>query len=145
MELSRRSFFAAATLAGVGSAVALPVVPMEKHATPVGGAPAGSRGLMPFRRVIGRGEAAMEVSAIGMGCMGMSYLRGTHPDRKSCVNLIRYAVEQGVTLFDTAEAYGPFENEEIVGEALEPFHGLIPITTKIGFEYDGTRYVGENH
>lgn len=144
MDISRRSFFAAATLAGVGSAVALPVVPMEKRATPVGGAPAGSRGLMPFRRVIGRGEAAMEVSAIGMGCMGMSFLRGTHPDRKSCVNLIRYAVEQGVTLFDTAEAYGPFENEEIVGEALEPFHGLIPITTKIGFEYDGTRYVGEN-
>ena len=86
----------------------------------------------------------MEVSALGLGCMGMSFLRGTHPDRKACVALIRHAVEQGVTFFDTAEAYGPFENEAIVGEALLPFHGEIPLTTKIGFTYEGTRYTGES-
>lgn len=143
MTFNRRSFLAAAACSGAAVAVGKPAVaPIVATARPVGTPPAGSRVLMPHRRVIGRGEAAVEVSSIGFGCMGMSFLRGTHPDRKTCIELIRHAVEQGVTLFDTAEAYGPFENEEIVGEALRPFHGEIPLTTKIGFTYEGTRYTG---
>ncbi len=143
--LSRRTFLSAAALSGAGSALARPaLMPMVTGARPVGAVPPGARGLMPHRRTLGRGEAALEVSAIGLGCMGMSFLRGTHPGRAACVALIRHAAEQGVTLFDTAEAYGPFENEEIVGEALEPFRGEIPLTTKIGFEYDGMRYVRVN-
>ena len=143
MTFNRRSFLAAAACSGAAVAVGKPAVaPIVATARPVGTPPAGSRVLMPHRRVIGRGEAAMEVSSIGFGCMGMSFLRGTHPDRKTCIELIRHAVEQGVTLFDTAEAYGPFENEEIVGEALRPFHGEIPLTTKMGFTYEGTRYTG---
>lgn len=142
---SRRMFLAAAALSGARATLARPaMIPISGGATPLGAVPSGTKGLMPYRRAIGRGEAALEVSSIGLGCMGMSFLRGTHPDRKTCVALIRYAVEQGVTLFDTAEAYGPFENESIVGEALEPFRGEIPLTTKIGFEYDGTRYLREN-
>ena len=143
MSFTRRSFLAAAAWSGAAAAFPKPAVaPAIAEARPVGASPPGARVLMPHRRVIGRGEAALEVSSIGLGCMGMSFLRGTHPDRKACVALIRHAVEQGVTLFDTAEAYGPFENEEIVGEALLPFHGEIPLTTKIGFTYEGTRYTG---
>lgn len=143
MSFTRRSFLAAAACSGAAAAFPKPAVaPAIAEARPVGAPPPGARVLMPHRRVIGRGEAALEVSSIGLGCMGMSFLRGTHPDRKACVALIRHAVEQGVTLFDTAEAYGPFENEEIVGEALLPFHGEIPLTTKIGFTYEGTRYTG---
>ena len=145
MNVSRRNFLAATTLSGAGVAWGRPAMaPAAATAQPIGAIPPGARVLMPHRRTLGRGEAAMEVSSIGLGCMGMSFLRGTHPDRRACVALIRYAVEQGVTLFDTAEAYGPFENESVVGEALEPFRGEIPLTTKIGFEYDGTRYVRVN-
>ena len=145
MTFNRRSFLAAAACTGAAAAFGKPAMaPAATGARPVGAPPAGSRVLMPHRRVIGRGEAAMEVSAIGLGCMGMSFLRGTHPGREACVALIRHAVEQGVTLFDTAEAYGPFENEEIVGEALRPFHGEIPLTTKIGFVYKDGQYAGES-
>src|SRR5467141_3557195 len=78
------------------------------------------------------GESNLEVSAIGLGCMGMSYHRGPAPDRKAMIALIRKAVELGVTFFDTAEVYGPFVNEELVGEALSPFHGQVVIGTKFG-------------
>ncbi len=65
------------------------------------------------------GKSGLAISAIGLGCMGMNYHRGPAPDRKEMIALIRAAVERGVTFFDTAEAYGPFTNEELVGEALE--------------------------
>ena len=86
---------------------------------------------MKMRRLGGGG---LEVSAIGLGCMGMTYHRGPAPDRSEMVALIRAAVERGVTLFDTAEVYGPFTNEELVGEALEPFRGHVVIATKFGFD-----------
>ena len=79
------------------------------------------------------GRSNLEVSALGLGCMGMSYGYGPAADRKEMVSLIRKAVEQGVTFFDTAEVYGPFTNEELVGEALAPFHGQVAIATKFGF------------
>jgi len=82
------------------------------------------------------GGQGLEVSAIGLGCMGMSFAYGPPPDRSQMIALIRAAVERGVTLFDTAEAYGPFTNEELVGEALAPFRGHVAIATKFGFRFD---------
>src|SRR5436190_23707082 len=80
------------------------------------------------------GKNGPEVSAIGLGCMGMSFGYGPAADKGEMISLIRTAVERGVTLFDTAEAYGPFTNEELVGEALAPFRGQVLIATK--FEFD---------
>ena len=79
---------------------------------------------------------SLEVSAIGLGCMGMSSTYGPPGDKKEMISLIRSAVEQGVTLFDTAEVYGPFINEELVGEALAPFRNQVAIATKFGFKPD---------
>src|SRR4249920_1170856 len=80
------------------------------------------------------GKSNLEVSAIGLGCMGMSFGYGPPADKKEMIALIRAAVEKGVTFFDTAEVYGPFINEELVGEALTPFHGKVKIATKFGFK-----------
>ncbi|HEX3948883.1 MAG TPA: aldo/keto reductase [Steroidobacteraceae bacterium] len=79
------------------------------------------------------GNSGLEVSAIGLGCMGLSYGYGPAVDKSEAIKLIRAAVERGVTLFDTAEAYGPFKNEEVVGEALAPFRKQVAIATKFGF------------
>lgn len=80
------------------------------------------------------GNRGLEVSAIGLGCMGMNYHRGPAPARSEMIALIRAAVERGVTFFDTAEVYGPFTNEELVGEALEPFRKDVIIATKFGHD-----------
>ncbi len=82
------------------------------------------------------GSQGLEVSAIGLGCMGMSFSYGPPPDRREMIGVIRAAVERGVTFFDTAEVYGPFTNEELVGEALAPFKGQVVIATKFGFKPD---------
>ncbi len=82
------------------------------------------------------GNSNLEVSALGLGCMGMSYGYGPAGDRQEMISLIRSAVERGVTLFDTAQAYGPFTNEELVGEALAPFRGHVVIATKFGIKID---------
>lgn len=79
------------------------------------------------------GKSGLEVSALGLGCMGLSYGYGPATEKKSAVELIRKAYELGVTFFDTAEAYGPFVNEEILGEALQPFRDHVVIATKFGF------------
>src|SRR5881396_176359 len=80
------------------------------------------------------GKSGLEVSAIGLGCMGMSFGYGPPKDKQEMISLIRKAVELGVTFFDTAEVYGPFTNEELVGEALAPFRGRVVIATKFGFD-----------
>ncbi|MDB5566989.1 MAG: aldo/keto reductase [Tardiphaga sp.] len=82
------------------------------------------------------GNSGLEVSAIGLGCMGMSFGYGPPADTQQMIALIRAAVERGVTLFDTAEVYGPFTNEKLVGEALAPFAGNVTIATKFGFKLD---------
>jgi aryl-alcohol dehydrogenase-like predicted oxidoreductase len=82
------------------------------------------------------GRSGLEVSALGLGCMGMSANYGPPADRQEMIGLIRAAVERGVTLFDTAEVYGPFVNEELVGEALAPFRKQVAIATKFGFDLD---------
>lgn len=84
------------------------------------------------KRVLGKG--GIEVSALGLGCMGMSYGYTPIPDKKQMISLIQNAVEKGVTFFDTAEVYGPYINEKLVGEALEPFKGQVTIATKFGFK-----------
>jgi aryl-alcohol dehydrogenase-like predicted oxidoreductase len=82
------------------------------------------------------GKSGLEVSAIGLGCMGLSHAYGPAVDKPSGIALIRAAVERGVTLFDTAEAYGPFANEELIGEALAPVRDRVVIATKFGFDLD---------
>jgi aryl-alcohol dehydrogenase-like predicted oxidoreductase len=82
------------------------------------------------------GTSGLEVSAIGLGCMGLSFGLGPAVDRNAGISLIRSAVEQGVTFFDTAEVYGPFANEELLGEALAPYRGKVVIATKFGFKID---------
>jgi aryl-alcohol dehydrogenase-like predicted oxidoreductase len=86
------------------------------------------------KRKLGKGN--LEVSALGLGCMGMSANYGPPADRQGMIGLIRAAVERGITFFDTAEVYGPFTNEELVGEALAPFRGQVVIATKFGFDLD---------
>src|SRR5256886_9655 len=91
------------------------------------------------------GKSNLEVSAIGLGCMGMSFGYGPAADKKEMMSLIRSAVERGVTFFDTAEVYGPFTNEELVGEALAPLRDQVAIATKFGFKPDpngGPRWSG---
>jgi pyridoxine 4-dehydrogenase len=83
------------------------------------------------KRVLGK--SGLEVSAIGLGCMGLTYGYGPATDRRDAISLLRAAFERGVTFFDTAEAYGPFTNEDVLGEALEPFRDEVVIATKFGF------------
>src|ERR1035441_8433794 len=82
------------------------------------------------------GNSGLEVSALGLGCMGMSFGYGPAGDKQEMISLIRAAVERGITFFDTAEVYGPFLNEELVGEALAPFRKQVVIATKFGFNVD---------
>jgi aryl-alcohol dehydrogenase-like predicted oxidoreductase len=78
----------------------------------------------------------LEVSAIGLGCMGLSFGLGSATEKSEAIGVIRSAVDRGVTLFDTAEGYGPFVNEELVGEALEPVRDQVIVATKFGFKID---------
>ena len=84
------------------------------------------------------GNSNLEVSAVGLGCMGMSFSYGPPKDKKEMTALLRAAVDRGITFFDTAEVYGPFTNEELVGEALAPFRGRVVIATKFGFDLSGS-------
>ena len=91
------------------------------------------------------GKSNLEVSALGFGCMGLNFSYGPAPEKNEMIKLLRSAVESGVTFFDTAEVYGPFTNEELVGEALAPFKGQVVIATKFGFKLDpngGPKWVG---
>ncbi len=91
------------------------------------------------------GRSGLEVSALGLGCMGMSFGYGPAADKHEMIKLIRSAVDHGVTFFDTAEVYGPFANEELVGEALAPYKGRVVIATKFGFALDpkgGPKWLG---
>jgi aryl-alcohol dehydrogenase-like predicted oxidoreductase len=99
------------------------------------------------KRILGKDRSALEVSALGLGCMGMSSSYGPAGDKREMIALIRAAVERGVTFFDTAEAYGPFANELLVGEALAPYKNRVVIATKFGFDIDpitGLREAGVN-
>src|SRR5437667_11629593 len=88
------------------------------------------------------GKNNLEVSAIGLGCMGLSFGYGPAVDKQQGISLIRAAVERGVTFFDTAEVYGPYTNEELVGEALAPFRDQVVIATKFGFKIETGKQAG---
>src|SRR6476469_5311067 len=87
------------------------------------------------KRILGSRDSSLEVSAIGLGCMGMSQSYGPAPDKPDLIALIHAAVERGVTFFDTAQVHGPFTNEELVGEALAPLRDRVVIATKFGFDF----------
>jgi len=88
------------------------------------------------------GNSNLEVSSVGLGCMGMSASYGPPADKQKMISLIRTAVERGITLFDTAEGYGPFTNEELLGEALAPVRDQVVIATKFGFKFEGDKQSG---
>src|SRR5438132_7741070 len=88
------------------------------------------------------GHSNLEVSALGLGCMSMSFGYGPPADKQEMISLLRSAVERGVTFFDTAQVYGPFTNEELVGEALAPVREQVVIATKFGFEFDSDGQTG---
>lgn len=90
------------------------------------------------------GKSNLEVSALGLGCMGMSFSFPPFPEKKDMIVMLRQAVEKGVTFFDTAEVYGPYANEELVGEALSPFRSQVVIATKFGFDIRDGKMVGLN-
>ena len=91
------------------------------------------------------GQSGLEVSAIGFGCMGLNYAYGHPLDKKDAISLLRAAVERGVTLFDTAEMYGPYTNEELVGEALSPYRDRVVIATKFGIRLQDGKQVQDSH
>lgn len=129
-ELDRRSFLKASAILGAAFLAAPTAVVNAASSRPSTLPQAG----LTQKRVLGTGSARLEVSALGLGIMGMNYNRSQSPDRKQCIALIHEAVERGVTLFDTAIVYGPLTNEILAGEALAPFKGKIALTTKFGHE-----------
>lgn len=134
-ETSRRSFLKTALSAGA----ALALLPAASRAVAADAASHNGEKLSPSpahgqRRILGSGRAAMEVSALGFGVMGMTYNRSQHPSKQACIRLLHEAVDHGVTLFDTAIIYGPLTNEWLAGEALAEFKGRINVTTKFGHE-----------
>jgi aryl-alcohol dehydrogenase-like predicted oxidoreductase len=96
------------------------------------------------RRILGAGKYRFEVSTLGMGCMGMNYHRGPVPERKAMIDLLHKAADIGITLFDTAEVYGPYSNEELVGEGLAVLKNKVAISTKFGFDIQNGKVVGRN-
>lgn len=134
-QVSRRSFLQRAALIGA----ALTIEPVLDKARAAGNIISDSNGARDRHdgmeyRTLGTGKAAMKVSALGFGCMGLNYNRSQSPDRKECIRIIHEAVERGVTLFDTAIIYGPLRNELLAGEALAPYKGRVNVTTKFGHE-----------
>ena len=130
----RRSFLKTAATTGV-AVVAAPILNVQctaKQQPASTGNNISNPPVITQRRTLGTGKAALEVSALGFGIMGMNYHRGASPDRKAMIKLLHQAVEHGVTLFDTAEIYGPFTNEELAGEGLYPYRDKICISTKFG-------------
>ena len=136
MEVNRRGFLKAAVFMSaafmIPSGVNKVLAATSPKKTEVKSS--GSNLFISEKRILGSGKAAMEVSAMGFGVMGMNYNRSQAPNKKQCIKLIHDAVDRGVTLFDTAIVYGPLINEELAGEALKPFKGQVAVTTKFGHE-----------
>jgi aryl-alcohol dehydrogenase-like predicted oxidoreductase len=137
-SFSRRGLFKASST--FGAAVCAQAVLFNAAAAPE----QPGQPLISKRRTLGADSSKMEVSALGFGCMGMNYHRGIHPGRDAMIKLVRQAVDRGVTLFDTAETYGPFINEELVGAALAPVRNQVIISTKFGFNHESGKANGLN-
>lgn len=133
-QFSRRSFLKTLGLASAAMAIEPTLNKIQAATSMVQRLTRNSdNGALPYR-TLGTGNAALEVSALGFGVMGMTYNRSQHPDRKACVRLLHGAVDRGITLFDTAIIYGPLTNEILAGEALSEFKGKINVSTKFGHE-----------
>lgn len=130
MENNRRNFLKTSALLGT-SIITTKIVEASELNQKDKGLPSQAS---TSKRTLGTGSTSLEVSTIGLGCMGMSYHRSFIPDKKAMIDLIRKAPEIGITLFDTAEAYGPLTNEKLVGEAIAPFRKEIVVATKFGFK-----------
>lgn len=135
--MKRRAFMAVVLAAAPVLAGSLPCTGLAADGCSPSSRCSGGQGkldlpLLTKKRTLGSGKFRMEVSAIGFGVMGANHHRGISPDRKKVIRVIRQAAEHGVTLFDTAEIYGPLTNEELAGEALAPYKGKVAITTKFG-------------
>lgn len=146
MSISRRNVLRLSAFATIASIAANMFGSRNVYAStlPDNGASAVNLPILTKRRVLGSGDAAMEVSALGFGVMGANYNRGVSPDKKAMIDLIRQAAEHGVTLFDTAQIYGPLTNEKLAGEALAPYRNKVAITTKFGHKIvDGIYHNGK--
>jgi aryl-alcohol dehydrogenase-like predicted oxidoreductase len=132
----RRDFLKAAGLLGLGT-IAAGTVKSYAASSQNLEKKKGIGTILTKKRTLGSSENPLEVSAIQLGCMGMHGGRGIHPDHKSMVKLIRDAADRGCDFFDTAEVYGPYVNEELVGEALAPIRNQVAISTKFGFDIEG--------
>jgi aryl-alcohol dehydrogenase-like predicted oxidoreductase len=135
----RRSFLKA----GAALGASLVTAPMISQ-TYAGNVTSKNSATIKQRRKLGSGQHQLEVSALGLGCMGMSYHRSFIPDKKYMISLLRKAVDMGVNFFDTAEAYGPFKNEELVGEGLASVRKDILICSKFGFNIQNNQLSGLN-
>lgn len=135
--MMRRGFLKAATLLGLGTMTA-GAVKSQASGPKRTEEKRGIGTILTKKRTLGSKKNPLEVSAIQLGCMGMHTGRGIHPDYKSMIKLIRDAAERGCNFFDTAEVYGPYVNEELVGEALAPVRNKVSISTKFGFKIGGT-------
>lgn len=135
-QSDRRQFFSRAAFLGTGLLAAQSAVSTQVAT--------GNSNPRTSGRTLGSGKQRMEVSALGLGCMGMSFHRSFVPERSAMVRLLRNAAESGVTLFDTAEVYGPFTNEELVGDALAPVRNQVLICTKFGFNIQNGEMAGLN-
>lgn len=136
-SFSRRSFLKAAAL----SSVAFCASPSMSQAKEIEVGMVSVKGdsscasVAGKTRTLGSGQAAFTVSAMGFGCMGLNYHRSEHPSEEACIRLVHEAVERGVTLFDTAESYGPFTNERLMGKALKGYTDRVFVTSKFGHKY----------
>lgn len=141
-HMSRREIFGV----GAGLGAVLSLQPVTASAAPQASRlPSRQAGGMDLasitrKRTLGRGRFSMEVSSLGFGVMGMNYNRGSHPDRKALLALLHQAAERGVTLFDTAQVYGPLINEELAGEGLYPYRDKVSVTTKFGHSVVDGKY-----
>lgn len=140
--MSRRGFLKAAALTGVTLCVSPALEKVRAAEKAMNGRPSAADQNIPDgmaavreRRTLGSGAAEFVVSAIGFGCMGLNYHRSEHPDERAAIRLIHEAIDRGVTLFDTAESYGPFTNEKLVGKALKGYTNRVNVTTKFGHKY----------
>ena len=134
---SRRGFLKTASLLGLGTMAGGPMISYASSPL-VTEKKKGIGSILNKKRKLGSKENPLEVSAIQLGCMGMTNGRGVHPDHQSMVKLIREAADRGCDFFDTAEVYGPYVNEELVGEALAPIRNKVAISTKFGFDIEGS-------
>nr|WP_314495661.1 aldo/keto reductase [uncultured Chryseobacterium sp.] len=142
IPFNRRDFIRSTAV--LGAAMCVPSILMSNSEEKNLSSQMNSTPIINGQRTLGSGKYSMQVSEIGFGIMGMNYHRGIHPDKKAMIKLGHQAVDKGITLFDTAETYGPFSNEELAGEIFSSFKNKIAVTTKFGFNYDGNKVIGVN-